>query len=249
MILLEARKTSDGTIEVMKSRTDGSVFYLQGVGIQSHADENGEALLGYGQMMCCVALAAAAKTALIIGCAGGTITTTLHRRGVRTTTLDVNHHAFDLAVRYFNMPTGLETHVADGRDFLAFDRRRWDSVIIDAYDGIKMSARLMTVDFYRLVKERLSTQGLVIVNIVLDSPSDRTADRIGSAMNDAGLPTRLFDDSGKDGGNCIIVGGAAELVESRLGAREEKLRVALETFRLRPLIRCEPFRDWVLHRA
>jgi predicted O-methyltransferase YrrM len=244
MTLLERRDTADGTIQILRDWLDGSTIYYQGIGIQSRGDAQGETLLGYGRMICCLAIAAAARSALVIGCAGGTIATSLHRRGIETVAIDTNPHAFALASRYFSLPPELETHVADGRTFLERSPRNWDVVILDAYNDTSIPTHLATAAFFRLASTRLSDTGLIIVNVVTQSARDRHADRIASAMNEAGLRVRLFDDTDDKGGNCLVVGGDTLLERRRLSRDDGALRQAASLFRSRPAVQCAATQDW-----
>lgn len=243
--MLERRDTADGTIQILRDRLDGSTIYYQGIGVQSRGDTQGETVLGYGRMICCLAIAAAARSALVIGCAGGTIATSLHRRGIQTVAIDTNPHAFALASRYFNLPPDLETHVADGRVFLERSTRNWDVVILDAYNDTSIPTHLSTAAFFRLVSSRLSETGLFIVNVVTQSARDRHADRIASTMIEAGLRIRLFDDTDEKGGNCLVVGGDRVLERRRLSRDDGALRQAASLFRSRPAVPCAATQDWL----
>jgi predicted membrane-bound spermidine synthase len=247
MTLLERRDTAEGTIRILRDRKDGSIIYYQGIGVQSRGDAQGETLLDYGRMICCLAIAAAARSALVIGCAGGTIATSLHRRGMETVAIDTNPHAFALASRYFNLPPELETHVADGRAFLEGSPRQWDVIILDAYNATSIPTHLATTAFFRLAASRLNGTGLIVANVVTQSDRDLHADRIASAMREAGLRVRLFDDTDAKGGNCLVVGGDTVLERRRLRRDDGALRLAASLFRSRPAIECAATQDWFDH--
>ena len=89
--------------------------------------------------------------------------------------IDVDQAVIDLAIEYFQAQPSDNNrlHVADGRRFLA-DREdeRWDLIYLDTYIGHSIPFHLSTVEFFRLVKSRLTPGGTVGMNFIgaLDSP-------------------------------------------------------------------------------
>lgn len=206
MDLLERRETEFGVIRVERRRADGSCMYLQGTGVQSWADAAGESLLRYVLAACRIIEARRPANALVIGCAGGSLPTMLHRRGVAVTTVDINPHAFDLATRFFHLPLEVECRVGDGHEFLARDARAWDIIMLDAYDGEAMPGHFMAGSFLANAARRLSPDGWIIVNVVIDAPDDAVPDDIAALMRQCRLDARIYDDTEIFEGNCLVVG-------------------------------------------
>ena len=67
---------------------------------------------------------------------------------------------------YFDMTEpNLNAVVADGRAFLAHTTRRYDVVGIDAYRLPYIPWHLTTLEFFRQVREHLSDEGVVVINV------------------------------------------------------------------------------------
>lgn len=207
MDLLERRETEFGIIRVERRRADGSFIYMQGCGVQSWADATGESLLRYVRAACRVIEARQPANTLVIGCGGGSLPTMLHRRGVKVTTVDVNPHAFDLATRFFHLPLDVECRVADGHEFLARDARAWDVIMLDAYDGEAMPGHFMAGGFIADAARRLSPDGWIVINVVIETADDPLPDDIATLMRSCGLDARIYGDAEMFEGNCLLVGG------------------------------------------
>ncbi|MBN9530128.1 MAG: fused MFS/spermidine synthase [Alphaproteobacteria bacterium] len=208
MDLVERRETEFGVIRVERRRTDGSFIYMQGTGVQSWADATGESLLRYVLAACRIIEARQPANALVIGCAGGSLPTMLHRRGVAVTTVDVNPHAFDLATRFFHLPLEVECRVGDGHEFLVRDTRCWDVIMLDAYDGEAMPGHFMAGGFLADAARRLGPGGWIIVNVVIETPDDVLPDDIAALMRQCRLEARIYGDAEMFEGNCLVVAAA-----------------------------------------
>jgi SAM-dependent methyltransferase len=231
MDLLERRETEFGIIRVERRRADGSFIYMQGSGVQSWADATGESLLRYVCAACAMIEARQPANTLVIGCAGGSLPTMLHRRGIQVTTVDVNPHAFDLATRFFHLPLDVECRVADGHEFLARDERRWDVIMLDAYDGEAMPGHFMAGGFLGDAARRLGPDGWIIVNVVIETPEDAVPDDIAALMRQCGLDTRIYGDAEIFEGNCLVVGAPMAGGAAALRRLDAALRAAACPYR------------------
>lgn len=231
MDLLEERQTDFGMIRVQRRRADGSFIYMQGTGIQSWSDRSGESLLRYVRAACRMIEVRQPASALVIGCAGGSLPTMLHRRGVAVTTVDVNPHAFDLATRFFHLPLDVECRVGDGHEFLARDSRAWDVIMLDAYDGEAMPGHFMAGGFVADAVRRLAPDGWIIVNVVIETPDDPLADDIAALMRHCRLDVGIYGDAEIFEGNCLVVGAPMAGGNASLRRLDAALRVAAYPYR------------------
>ncbi|MFB6142476.1 MAG: spermidine synthase [Halorientalis sp.] len=73
-----------------------------------------------------------------------------------------------VAREYFRVPDSprLNVHTMDGRRYLRTTNRTYDLVVLDAYRKDKVPFHLTTVEFMRLVRERLDEDGLLLVNLI-----------------------------------------------------------------------------------
>ena len=74
----------------------------------------------------------------------------------------------DIAKNYFFVPkdTRLEIINEDARVFLTQTDRRYDAIILDAYSGYDIPFHLMTKQFYEILDERLTDDGIIVSNFL-----------------------------------------------------------------------------------
>ena len=208
MIVLEDVHTPYGNIKIMESQKEGIITYYQGDCFQSQIDSNGTSTCAYIHVMKDVMLAAKPKRALVIGSAGGTLATLLHRAGCAVTMLDINAYAFTLARRYFQLPDAVECIEADGFDFLQSTDIPFQAIAVDAFNakGI-IPLQMRKKDFFRFAREAVGEQGVVVMNVMTAHDLDMDADRIAQKMAEASLPVVLYDWPGVQNRNTLIAGG------------------------------------------
>ncbi len=209
MIPIAQHKTRHGEIVVLMSRS--TVAYWQDDRHQSEADRNGISLAAYIHAIHGFVRQAASRTVLMIGCGGGTLATMLRADGVKVTIAEINERSFEISRRYFGMPDDIECHVADGATFLRRTKRKFDAIVLDAYDGDHIPAQMRTPAFFRLVKSRLNARrGCFFVNVVMRNDRDRHLDRIGGVMSKAWKDVRLLDAPGIIDRNAVAMAGAVQ---------------------------------------
>ena len=72
------------------------------------------------------------------------------------------------AREYFAVPDSprLTVHTTDGRRFLRETNRTYDVVVLDAYRADEVPYHLTTLEFMRLVEDRLADDGAVVANLI-----------------------------------------------------------------------------------
>jgi spermidine synthase len=207
MIPIAEHKTRHGEVVVLMSRT--KVAYWQDDRHQSEADRNGISLAAYIHAIHSFLRKAQSRTVLMIGCGGGNLATMLHADGVKVEIAEINERSFEISRRYFHMPADVECHLADGAKFLRCRKRKFDAIVVDAYDGDDIPAQLRTNAFFKLVKSRLTPgRGCFFVNVVMCNDRDRHLDRIEAAMSKVWSGVRLLDAAGTIDRNAIAMAGA-----------------------------------------
>jgi len=113
---------------------------------------------------------------LVIGLGGGTLPTALHKLLPAATidTVELDPAVVKVAQRYFGYQIGprQRVYVEDGRAFIeraVQEGRRYDIVMLDAFDEDYIPPHLMTVEFLERVRELLSADGLVVANLFMQS--------------------------------------------------------------------------------
>ncbi len=214
MILLEDLDTEFGNIKIMRSKRDGTYSYYQEACFHSQINSDGVSTCGYVHVMYSIIRQSQARRVLMIGCAGGTLATMLHKEGCEVTVVDINPYAFDLAKRYFKMPEVVECVVSDGVAYLLKTGKRYDAIAIDAFDSDgTVPEQFTTEDFFTVVREVLDPFGVVAVNIMVAHDLDMLGDRIAMNMEATNLPAVLFDQPGRPDRNVIIAGGVVDYVQ------------------------------------
>lgn len=208
MYLLEELDTEFGNIRIVKSREDGRFTYYQNGCAYSEADIEGTSTCAYVHVMYSIIRQSQAQKVLMIGCAGGTLATMLHRLGCQVTVVDINPHAFTLAKRYFNMPDAIHCVMEDGCAYLQNTAECYDALAIDAFDNDgSVSGQFVLQDFFHLARKVLEPASVVVMNVIVEHDFDKLADQVAINMESVGLPVFLFDwGQGRDR-NIIIAGG------------------------------------------
>jgi len=217
MITLHQQQSEYGEITILRSRDTGSCIYSQGGSYQSEADSRGVSLASYIHAIHGLVTQSAAKSVVVIGCAGGTLATMLSYSGMSVSVVDVNPASIDLARRYFSLPADVPFHLADGQAFLHETEATFDAIVIDAFAGDVIPDHFRSPDFFATVRRRLTPNGLVLFNVHVAHDLDPGADLVGAAMTQAGLPVWILDTPGVSNRNSIVLGGAfAGLEKPRL---------------------------------
>lgn len=214
MILIEEVDTEFGPIKIYRSRTGNTFTYYQNECFHSQANADGISTCAYVHVMHGIIQQSGARNVLMIGGAGGTLATMLHRQGCKMTVVDINPHAFVFARKYFQMPDEIECIVADGWSYIAASRNRFDAIAIDVFNsGGTIPQHFTTDEFFRKAKKLLQPSGVIAMNVMVAHDIDMMADKIALNMERAGFPTTLFDWPGRRHRNTILAGGVIEQIQ------------------------------------
>ncbi len=148
MIRIEEYDSPYGAITVSRSKPTGALIYSQGGCRRSEADYNGVSVAPYIHAIFGLIAQLRAKTVLMIGCGGGTLATMLARNGCQVTIVDVSPAAFRIARQYFDLPDSIDCQLADGSGFLLSSQRRFDAIILDAFQGDRIPTHLRSRAFF-----------------------------------------------------------------------------------------------------
>jgi spermidine synthase len=131
--------------------------------------------------------------------------------------VDVNPAAFTFARQYLDLPDNVTCMVADGYAFLLSDSRRYDAVVLDAYQGDHIPNHLQSLDFFELVRSHLRKNGAVFANVHAIHDYDSTIHTIARRMASLWPKVRLLDSPGWLNRNVIVAAGhVSELVKPNL---------------------------------
>jgi spermidine synthase len=108
---------------------------------------------------------------LQVGLGSASITRFLmrHRPEAKLTVVEIMPEVVACARQYFKLPeesAQLEIVIGDGFEFMASTRRRFDFIVVDGFDGEARAGMLDTAPFYHNVRERLTSRGMMAVNML-----------------------------------------------------------------------------------
>jgi len=115
------------------------------------------------------ALNPAMDNALVIGLGAGLVPNWLEKRGIQTDAVDIDPAVFDFAERYFNVKLSGRKVKQDARYFLQNSPDIYDLVVLDAFTGDSTPGHLVSLEALQLVEKRLADQGILAVNLIIDS--------------------------------------------------------------------------------
>ena len=117
---------------------------------------------------------------LILGMGTGTYATQCSRyfENVSIEGVEIDQKITDLAREYFELPEDIKVTTYDGRAYLqglssAGDEKKYDVIMVDAYQDITIPFQMSSVEFFSLVKDRLTEDGVMVVNMNMKSDGEK----------------------------------------------------------------------------
>jgi predicted membrane-bound spermidine synthase len=175
--VVEARETPYNSLVVARSN-DLQVLYLNGLPHSGMSLKNpNELVFTYTKFFeAALALNSRANDVLFIGGGGFSGPKYFISRypNIAVEVVEIDPVVVEVAKKYFQVPDDerLIIHVDDGRVFLQKIGKKFDAIIIDAYAKTYIPYHLLTLEFFRLVRERLESGGVVVSNIIASVAGD-----------------------------------------------------------------------------
>jgi spermidine synthase len=125
---------------------------------------------------------------LILGMGTGTYGSQCARYfpGVTVEGVEIDGKITALAREYFALPDEVSVTTYDGRAFLQAVDRRYDVILVDAYQDITIPFQMASTEFFTLVREHLNEGGVLVVNMNMrgeeDSINQYLADTISTVF-------------------------------------------------------------------
>lgn len=89
--------------------------------------------------------------------------------GFDITGVEIDEKITALSERYFDLPETVRTVNYDGRAYLQGTRELYDVIMVDAYQDITIPFQMSSKEFFTMVKEHLSGDGVMVVNMNMHS--------------------------------------------------------------------------------
>ncbi len=104
---------------------------------------------------------------LILGNGTGTFATQCKRYFDNTDIVgvEIDQKITDLAVEYFELPSDVPVFTYDGRAYMNAVEERYDVIMVDAYQDITIPFQMSSVEFFTLVRDHLTPDGVMVVNM------------------------------------------------------------------------------------
>ena len=108
---------------------------------------------------------------LILGMGTGTFATQCNRYfdNMNITGVEIDESITKLAREYFELSDDVPVVTYDGRAYLNADDKKYDLIMVDAYQDITIPFQMSSVEFFSLVKEHLNEDGVMVVNMNMRS--------------------------------------------------------------------------------
>ncbi|MDU2066279.1 MAG: fused MFS/spermidine synthase, partial [Sporomusaceae bacterium] len=104
---------------------------------------------------------------LVIGMGTGTYAKACHKyfTNAKIEGVEIDQKITDLASQYFQLPSAVKVTTYDGRAYLNATNEQYDVIMIDAYRDITIPFQMSSVEFFTMVKNHLTTDGVMVVNM------------------------------------------------------------------------------------
>jgi spermidine synthase len=106
------------------------------------------------------------KSCLVLGLGGGVVPMWYEERGIKTDVVDINPLIAGIAERYFGFRTSGEVIISDARYYLSGTEKKYDYIIADISNGDMTPAHILSLECFRLIKERLTDRGILAINMI-----------------------------------------------------------------------------------
>ncbi len=104
---------------------------------------------------------------LVLGMGTGTFASQCEKYfpGVGVEGVEIDQKITDLAHEYFELPDSVPVTTYDGRAYLQAVDEKYDVIMVDAYQDITIPFQMSSVEFFTMVKEHLTDDGIMVVNM------------------------------------------------------------------------------------
>ena len=111
------------------------------------------------------------KEVLILGMGTGTYARQCRKYfdGVSVEGVEIDAKITDLAHRYFELPKEVKVTTYDGRAYLQAVDKKYDVIMVDAYQDITIPFQMSSKEFFTMVREHLKEDGVMVVNMNMQS--------------------------------------------------------------------------------
>ncbi len=168
-------RTAFGPVFVRENRRYRWLYFgeegIQSAMLKRHPDE---LVFAYLRAMTLLThLVPTSSKALCLGLGGGSLVQALHQAdpALGIDAIELNPVVVDVAHTYFHFEghDNINLHIEDASEFLTKTDAQYDMIFVDLFLGTTLLDRLLHIDFYTLCQSRLTPQGGMCINVVVDN--------------------------------------------------------------------------------
>lgn len=108
------------------------------------------------------------KNALVLGLAGGNISSLLHQYfpTMQIVGVEIDPLVVEIGKKLFDTAhPNMQIVTDDARNFLTRSRDKYDFIILDTYHNLSLPVHLTTSEFFALIKDHLTNTGTLAINV------------------------------------------------------------------------------------
>jgi len=193
----------NGQITIAQERKTGARLYVEEGVKQSYVLPGGSPGFDYVRLM--VRVLEGAPDIILFGCGGGALASELHKRGCRIRVVDDNPISFEIARRYFWMPSSILCEVDGMAEFLERGPGEYAAIGVDVGGPSFDYESTFNARTCALLGRRLASGGRVAINIARDWAQDATLVRIADRLLNESLDAKIFEEAPRKGRSALIV--------------------------------------------
>ena len=162
---------------------------------------------------------------LIVGMGAASLVKFLYRHcpDAHLTVVEIESDVVAAARQFFKLPDDPERiHIVigDGAAYMQENRKKYDLIFIDGFDENARSGGLDTLPFYQACRARLSSSGMLAINLLTSNRRfNGNVGRIAEAFDD-----RVLVLPSCESGNAIAFATTGDTVQTALGDLKEEAR-------------------------
>jgi len=166
------------------------------------------------EMMASLLLRDAPRKVLLIGLGAASLTRFLYRNypQAHLTVVEIEPSVVAAARQFFKLPEDpkrLHLVIGDGAEYVLNSNKKFDLILVDGFDEKARTGALETLPFYQACRARLSSDGILSVNMLTRSRGFKaTAARIAEAFDDRAL---VFPSC--ESGNAVALAAGGDPIE------------------------------------
>lgn len=208
-----------GEIYVVERLASGERLYVEAGVAQSCVRHGGEPSLVYIHLM--RELLGESSRVLMLGCGGGALATSLHRKGKSVTVVDCNPISFGLAQRYFWMPSTIQCVACDMGEYLRDSRNNHTAIAVDVGGPAFDYRKTLNASNCAELCARVKADGRVVINICCEW-HDTVPETVAGFLERGGLDVWVYDEEAQGQHNVIILGTKKPVSKPELAALNPK---------------------------